>query len=70
MVLLLKFQNPFNVVTYSIIGDDNAPNLFFITPQTGLITLSNTVNTDNSNVYRVGNSKCVQGGNSKCVQGR
>ena len=35
-------QNPFNVVTYSIIGDDNSPALFNINAGSGLISIASS----------------------------
>ncbi|KAK3089813.1 hypothetical protein FSP39_006721 [Pinctada imbricata] len=44
---------PFNVVTYSIIGDDTAPNLFNINSVSGFISMSNNINTDGSSFYQI-----------------
>ncbi|KAJ8316548.1 hypothetical protein KUTeg_005899, partial [Tegillarca granosa] len=44
--------SPFNVVSYSIIGDDNAQNLFSVAGN-GVITLTSSINTDSNNVYRL-----------------
>ncbi|WAQ95445.1 FAT4-like protein [Mya arenaria] len=51
----LDSVTPFNQVTYSIIGDDNAPTLFTINPSSGQISYAtNTnVNLDSTSIYRV-----------------
>jgi len=53
--MLILFQAPFNRVSYSIIGDDNAPSLFQIDSNTGQITYAtNTnINLDSTSIYRV-----------------
>ena len=53
--LCLPFtQAPYNTVTYSIIGDDQAPSLFIINSASGLISTSTRgLASDNSLVYRV-----------------
>ncbi|XP_067670938.1 protocadherin Fat 4-like [Haliotis asinina] len=42
---------PFSRVTYSLIGDGLATNLFTVTPDTGAIRTQNTLNSDNSEQY-------------------
>lgn len=42
---------------YSIIGDDSASSFFAVTPLSGVVTLSNSVNDDTANVYRVKNKQ-------------
>lgn len=57
--MLVKFyffilQSPFNVITYSIIGDDRAPNLFNINPASGVIsTSSQSLFSDPNTLYTV-----------------
>ncbi|XP_046583166.1 protocadherin Fat 4-like isoform X2 [Haliotis rubra] len=43
--------DPFNRVTYSLIGDGLATSLFTVTPDTGAIRTQNTLNSDNSEQY-------------------
>ncbi|XP_041364041.1 cadherin-23-like [Gigantopelta aegis] len=42
-----------DVLTYSIIGDDTASNIFSINSATGVITASNAIRTDTSLSYRI-----------------
>ncbi|XP_046564129.1 protocadherin Fat 1-like, partial [Haliotis rubra] len=44
-------DDPFNRVTYSLIGDGLATSLFTVTPDTGSIRTQNTLNSDNSEQY-------------------
>lgn len=50
---IVSLQSPFNVVTYSIIGDDQAPTLFNINPSTGFISMSSGINNDGTSFYQV-----------------
>ncbi|KAL5018742.1 hypothetical protein ScPMuIL_004464 [Solemya velum] len=45
-------RSPFNLLSYSIIGDDSAVNLFRIS-QSGAISLSSSLNNENIEVYKV-----------------
>ncbi|XP_046579033.1 protocadherin Fat 4-like [Haliotis rubra] len=44
---------PYNIVQYSLIGDDNAPNFFTINPVTGEIATRATISSDTSPSYRL-----------------
>lgn len=58
MDFLLILQSPFNIITYSIIGDDRAPNLFSINPSSGIIsTSSQSLFSDPNTLYTVGQNK-------------
>ena len=46
-------KNPFNKITYSIIGDDTAPVYFNIDANSGRITLKSSVNGDDQTQYKV-----------------
>lgn len=43
-LILTILQSPFNVLTYSLIGDDAATTVFQINPNTGAITTRPTTN--------------------------
>lgn len=49
--IVSMFQNPFNSVSYSIIGDDQAQNRFFINPSSGIITTSGQSLTNDVNSF-------------------
>ncbi|RUS85645.1 hypothetical protein EGW08_006591, partial [Elysia chlorotica] len=44
---------PYGVVSYSIIGDDAAPALFFIDSASGRITIQQSFSTDSADQYRI-----------------
>ena len=46
-------QAPFNQVTVSIIGDDAATTFFNIQPDTGVISLAQSILTDTETSYKV-----------------
>ena len=46
-------QAPYNTVTYSIIGDDEAPNYFSINPASGVISVVRALTDDSASSYRV-----------------
>ena len=46
-------QAPYNTVTYSIIGDDDAPNYFSINPASGVISVVRALTDDSASSYRV-----------------
>ena len=50
---ILLFQNPFNVLQYSIIGDDAAPTYFQIDSTTGVITMRQSISSDPTDIYTV-----------------
>ena len=45
-------QVPYNKVTYTIIGDDNAPTYFSI-DQRGAVKVRKSLNEDDNEVYKV-----------------
>ena len=50
----LGFQAPFNVITYSITGNGNAPNYFQLTsPTSGLVVVRDTLTRDSALSYTV-----------------
>ncbi|KAL3878042.1 hypothetical protein ACJMK2_035678, partial [Sinanodonta woodiana] len=49
----LDTQAPFNTLSYSIIGDDSAPNFFDINSTTGIVTLRTSVQSDTIAAYRL-----------------
>ena len=51
-------QAPYNVVTYTLIGDDQAPNFFAIDKTTGQISVKRSLNDDSSVVYKVSYNLC------------
>jgi hypothetical protein len=55
-VCKIKFQVPFNVVKYRIIGDDSATTFFDIDQNFGNVTLKSSVNFDTTSNYKV---RCV-----------
>ena len=50
--LLFCWQNPFNQLEYSIIGDDAAPTYFAINSG-GMITLRQSIPSINTDIYNV-----------------
>ena len=54
-------QAPYNTVTYTIIGDDEAPNYFTINSFTGVISVSQSLLNDDSSFYRVSAALLVVG---------
>ena len=46
-------QAPYGTVSYSIIGDDAAPGLFFIDSASGRINIQQSFSTDSADQYRV-----------------
>ncbi|KAL8559117.1 hypothetical protein ACOMHN_046165 [Nucella lapillus] len=46
-------QAPYNTVTYSVIGDDQAPNFFAINPATGVVTVTQSLLTGSASSYRL-----------------
>ena len=44
---------PFNVITYSIIGDEGVPGVFAIDPQSGQIRLISSLTAARQQVFRV-----------------
>ena len=48
-----KFQEPFNKVTYALIGDDSATNYFQINAESGVISVSNNLENDGTRTYSV-----------------
>lgn len=55
-VLVYFFQAPENTVRYEIVGENDAPNYFFINPLDGVITLLRSVQNTQTSFYRVRNS--------------
>ena len=53
------FQAPYNVVTYTLIGDDQAANFFAIDKLTGQISVKRSLNDDSSQVYKVSYSESL-----------
>ena len=49
----MSFQSPFNAVTYTINGDDSAPNYFSINSTTGEITLVQSLVEDTLTAYQL-----------------
>ena len=47
------FQAPYNTVTYSVIGDDQAPNFFSLNPATGVISVAQSLFNDQASTYRL-----------------
>ena len=47
------FQDPFNVITYAIIGDDLAPHYFKINKDDGKITITTDIKNDVVTDYQV-----------------
>ena len=45
------FQAPYNTVTYSVIGDDDAPNYFQIDSATGQIRVRQSLLSDSASQY-------------------
>lgn len=52
-IFIYILQSPFNVVRYSIIGDDAATTYFRINDTTGLISLNSGINFDTQSTYKV-----------------
>ena len=48
-----SFQEPFNKVTYALIGDDSATNYFQINAESGAISVSNNLENDGTRTYSV-----------------
>ncbi len=46
-------EGPFKTITYSLIGDDAAPNFFEIEPEDGLIKVKRDLRTENVDFYNV-----------------
>lgn len=53
--LYFIWQTPYNVITYTAIGDGIAPSYFSIDSNSGLITVRDTLTKDNSATYTVRN---------------
>jgi protocadherin Fat 4 len=49
----LFHQEPFNKISYKIIGDDTAPNYFRIDANNGQISISNNLANDGTWEYKV-----------------
>ena len=54
--IIILQQTPFGQIRYSIIGDDNAVNLFSIDEQTGRIVVVGDLSQQNVEEYRVSQS--------------
>ena len=52
-MITFVFQEPFNKVTYAIIGDDSAPSYFRINENSGAIQVSNNLENDATRTYSV-----------------
>ena len=47
------FQAPNNLIEYELAGEGNAPTYFYVDPETGEITLRESVLSTENTVYRV-----------------
>ena len=47
------YQDPYNVVGYALIGDDNADNFFSINAVTGEVKVNRGINNDDVDTYMV-----------------
>jgi len=46
-------QKPFDTVTFDIIGDDAAPGFFRVNAESGVISVSNNLESDGTREYKV-----------------
>ena len=47
------FQEPYNVVRYSIIGDDQASTYFSVGKEDGMVRVARTLNEDDAENYKI-----------------